>query len=135
MISIADVMTPRHRLISLAPEDTVWEARRLMARHGVRHLPVIQEERLVGLVSQTDILVAQNADTIRVRDIMILQVETIDARTNVRHAAQLMQQRKRSCLPVVRGDRLVGIVTDSDIVGIAITLMEQAEEVEPEALF
>lgn len=132
MISVSDVMTPMDRLVVLEPAATLWEARRQMAANGIRHLPVVERDQLVGLVSQTDVLVAQNGDPIRVREIMIRDVETIDARVNVRHAALLMQKRKLSCLPVMRSGRLAGIVTDSDFLGIAIALMEQMEEVEPE---
>lgn len=135
MISVAEVMTPRDRLVVLGPDATLWEARGLMASNGIRHLPVVDGEHLVGLVSQTDLLVAQNSDSIRVREIMIRDVETIDVRTQIRHAALRMQRRKLSCLPVMQGDRLVGIVTDSDFLGIAIALIEQMEEVEPEAQF
>lgn len=49
-----------------------------------------------------------------------------------RHAALLMLRRKRSCLPVTRDGELRGLVTDSDFLGVAITLMEQLEAVEPE---
>ena len=133
MINVASVMTPRERLVVLAPEATLWEARRLMASNGIRHLPVVDGGRLVGLVSQTDLLVAHNGDAVRAREIMVRDVQTIDARANVRHAAVAMQRRKVSCLPVTRDGRLVGIVTDADFLGIAIALIEQLEEVEPAA--
>jgi CBS domain-containing protein len=135
MISIANVMTPRERLVTLPPDATVREARRAMSANGIRHIPILEGDRLVGLVSQTDLLVAHNADPVRVRDIMVRDLRTVDARANVRHAAMLIQRRKVSSLPVMRNGRIVGIVTDSDFVGIAIALMEQLEEVESEHEF
>ncbi len=133
MINIASVMTPRDRLVVLTPEATLWEARSLMAGHGIRHLPVVDDGRLVGLVSLTDLLVAHNGDAVRAGEIMVRDVRTVDARANARHAALAMQRRKLSCLPVTRDGQLVGIVTDADFLGVAIALMEQLEEVEPVA--
>ncbi|MCA1790076.1 MAG: CBS domain-containing protein [Thioalkalivibrio sp.] len=65
--------------------------------------------------------------------IMVRNIDTVDERNNVRHAALLMFRRKRSCLPVTRDGNLRGIVTDSDFLEVAIALMEQMETVEPEA--
>ena len=132
MLSVADVMTPKHRLVLTGPGSTVREARRAMEANGIRHLPVVDRGRLVGLVSWTDILVASAGLAVRTGEIMVRHVDTIDPRANVRHAAMRMHRHRRSCLPVVRDGKLLGIITDSDFVGIAIALMEQMEDVEPE---
>jgi CBS domain-containing protein len=133
MLDISELMTPRRSLVIISPSSTVDEARRAMTAHAIRHLPVLDESgKLVGLVSQTDVLVAGHGDSQLVRDIMVREVDTVDERSNVRHAALLMFRRKRSCLPVTRDGELRGIVTDSDFLGVAITLMEQLEVVEPE---
>ena len=63
---------------------------------------------------------------------MVTKVSTVDESASLRGAAMRMEQHKIGCLPVVRGECLVGIITDSDFVGIAINLMEQMEDVEPE---
>jgi CBS domain-containing protein len=133
MLDISEIMTPRRSLVIISPGSTVDEARRTMTAHAIRHLPVLDESgKLVGLVSQTDVLVAGHGDSRPVRDIMVREIDTIDERSNVQHAALLMFRRKRSCLPVTRDGELRGIVTDSDFLGVAITLMEQLEVVEPE---
>jgi CBS domain-containing membrane protein len=133
MLDISEIMTPRRSLVIIGPGSTVDEARRAMAAHAIRHLPVLDDAgKLVGLVSQTDVLVAGQGDSRVVRDIMVREIETVDERSNVRHAALLMFRHKRSCLPVTRDGELRGIVTDSDFLGVAITLMEQLEVVEPE---
>ena len=103
-----------------------------MECNGIRHLPVVEDGRMVGLVSQTDLLVAAQHSAIRVHEIMVRNVDTVDPRANVRHAALRMQSLRRSCLPVLRDGTLEGIITDSDFVGIAIALMQQLEDVEPE---
>jgi len=87
----------------------------------------------MGLISQTDVLVAGNGGDRALREVMVREIDTVDERSNLRHAAMLMFRRKRSCLPVLRNDELRGIITDSDFLGVAITLMEQLESVEPEA--
>lgn len=134
MLDISDIMTPRQSLVSVHPDSTVDEVRRVMARHKIRHLPVLDDSgALVGLVSQTDVLVAGNGGPRSVREIMVRDLDTVDERNNVRHVALLMFRRKRSCLPVTRDGELRGIVTDSDFLGVAITLMEQLEAVEPDA--
>jgi CBS domain-containing membrane protein len=134
MLDVSDIMTPRRSLVIIGPDATVDEARRAMAAHAIRHLPVLgQDGELLGLVSQTDVLVAGDGGGKSVREIMVREIDTIDERSNVRHAAQMMFRHKRSCLPVTRDGRLQGIVTDADFIGVAIALMEQLEAVEPEA--
>jgi CBS domain-containing protein len=133
MLDVSDIMTPRQTLVVIHPESTVDEVRRAMATNKIRHLPVLDEAGvLVGLVSQTDILVAGSDGTRMVGEIMVRDPDTVDERDNLRHAAVLMFRRKRSCLPVTRDGELRGIVTDSDFLSVAITLMEQFESVEPD---
>jgi len=134
MLDISDIMTPRQDLVIIRPDSTVDEVRRVMAANKIRHLPVLDDAgALLGIVSQTDVLVAGNGSPRLAQEIMVRDVDTIDERNNVRHAALLMFRRKRSCLPVTRDGELRGIVTDSDFLGVAITLMEQLESVEPDA--
>jgi CBS domain-containing membrane protein len=65
---------------------------------------------------------------------MTRRVITVEPRDDARHAATLMARNQVGCLPVVRLRRLVGIITDADLVGTAIALMEQAEFADPEPL-
>ena len=135
MLDVREIMTPRRSLVIISPEATVEEARRTMAAHAIRHLPVLDDQgRLIGLVSLTDLLVAGNRANDKVSEIMVREIDTVDERSNVRHAALLMFRRKRSCLPVTRDGQLCGIVTDSDYLGVAIALMEQLESVEPDIM-
>jgi CBS domain-containing membrane protein len=133
MLDISDIMTPRRSLVIITPTATIDEARRTMSAHAIRHLPVVDEAgTLVGLVSQTDVLVAGDSGERPVSDIMVRELDTVDERSNVRHVALMMFRRKRSCLPVTRDGELHGIVTDSDFLSVAIALMEQLEAAEPE---
>jgi CBS domain-containing protein len=143
MFTIAEVMNTD--LFTLGPEDSVADARQLMAEHHIRHIPIVTDgNRLVGLVSQRDVLAAadsslvvapEDVDTeeshIEVSSIMSVSVNTIDENASLRGAAIYLQKHKIGCLPVVKGELLVGIITDSDFVAVAINLMETLEEQEP----
>jgi CBS domain-containing protein len=144
MFSVAEVMNTE--LFTLGEDNTVTEARALMSEHHIRHIPVVNgNNRLLGLVSQRDVLAAADSNLlvnprdaraqeafVSVASIMTVSVNTIEETANLRGAALYMQKHKIGCLPVVRGERLVGIITDSDFIAVAINLMEQMEELEPE---
>jgi CBS domain-containing protein len=144
MYNVIDIMTTE--VHTLAPDDSLQDARQLMANHNVRHIPVVAEDqRLVGLLSQRDVLAAadsillpQSGETeaiesrIAISSVMTLDPTTTDEHASLRGAALHMQHHHIGCLPVVREETLVGIITDTDFVSVAINLMEQMEAVEPE---
>ena len=133
MLDVSAIMTPRQRLVVVTPDATIDEVRLAMTANRIRHLPVLDTNGgLLGIVSETDVLVAGGGGVKPVADIMVRSPDTVDERDNVRHAALLMFRRKRSCLPVVRDGELRGIVTDSDFLSVAITLLEQSEVTEPD---
>ncbi len=143
MFTIAEVMNTE--LFTLTADSSVAAARQLMAEHHIRHIPIVAEgNRLVGLVSQRDVLAAADSSLvvspqensteeahIEVSSIMSVSVNTIGETASLRGAALYLQKQKIGCLPVVRGETLVGIITDSDFVSVAINLMETLEEQEP----
>ena len=134
MLDVSSIMTPRDRLVVISPDLSIDEVRRLMTANGIRHLPVLDKvDLLLGIVSETDVLLAGGGGSRPVAEIMVKSPDTVDARDHIRHAALLMFRRKRSCLPVLQDGRVCGIVTDSDFLSVVITLLEQSEEVEPEA--
>jgi CBS domain-containing protein len=67
-----------------------------------------------------------------VEDVMVTELMTVDERISVRQAALLIEKHRIGCLPVVTEGRLVGIITDTDFVGVAINLLELIEESELE---
>jgi len=131
-------------LVTIAPGATLADARKAMQDHRIRHLPVVEGDRkLVGLLTQTDVLAATDStlrdlenripeSEVLVRDVMITKVATIDRQASVRQAALFIESHRIGCLPVVTNGRLVGIITDTDFVGVAINLLEQIEEYEPQ---
>jgi CBS domain-containing membrane protein len=144
MFNVVDIMTTE--LHTLTPDDSMRDARKLMAEHNIRHIPIVEgNQRLVGLLSQRDVLAAADssllahadeADSVEshiaVSSVMTKDPATIDEHASLRGAALYLQKHRIGCLPVVKDRALVGIITDSDFVAIAINLMEQIESTEPE---
>jgi CBS domain-containing protein len=141
MFSLELVMTANP--VTISPSTPLSEASRLMQEHRFRHLPVVNAKgELVGLLTQTDVLSAtdsifREADNqmpvtnFPVEDIMVTDVKTVTEDTSVRQAAMFIEKHRIGCLPVMSGTKLVGIITDTDFVGVAINLLEQLEEFEP----
>jgi CBS domain-containing membrane protein len=130
MLSIDKIMTTD--LFTLRKEDSLANAEQLMREHRVRHIPIIDDKKhLIGLITQRDILAANLSDT-SVADVMRREIYTISESADMRSAALMLQNHKIGSLPVVREGVLVGIITDTDYVGLAINLLEQMEEAEQE---
>ena len=126
-------------LITIGSDDNLAKARELMHDNKIHHLPVVDGDDLVGLVSLTDVLAATDsilrqddsrisAQTIIVRDIMVTDVATVDEHATLRQAALFLEKHRIGCLPVMSDSKLKGIITDTDFVAVAIKLLEQLEE-------
>ena len=146
MLTVAEIMT--REPYTLTPDASLADARRLMAEHHIRHIPVVTGDgALAGLVSQRDVLAAEDSRLARgaaagvspgevaLAAVMTAPVQSIDEHASLRGTALHLQRNKLGCLPVLRNGLLVGIITDSDFVAIAINLMEQLEISEPEEDF
>ncbi len=134
MMTIDEIMT--RDPITLDQNRTLADASELMRQNRIRHIPVVGEEnKLVGLITQRDVLAAVAADgdeaSLKVSDVMRQKVQSIDENAQLRSAALTMQRAKIGCLPVFRNGQVIGIITDSDYVGLAINLLEQLESMEP----
>lgn len=128
MLSIDKIMTTD--LFTLHKDDSLADAEQLMRAHRVRHIPIIDDEKhLIGLITQRDILAANLSDA-NVADVMRREIYTISETADMRSAALMLQNHKIGSLPVTREGVLVGIITDTDYVGLAINLLEQMEEAE-----
>lgn len=144
MLTVDEIMT--REPYTLGPDDSLADARKLMAEHHIRHVPVLSGDgTLVGLVSQRDVLAAEDSSVLNapgsaaeryvaLSTIMTSPVQTVDEQASLRGTALHLQQHKLGCLPVLRNGRLVGIITDADFVAVAINLMEQLESSEPDEL-
>lgn len=140
MFSIEAIMSTN--LITVPPSATLAEARALMQEKRIHHIPVLDGDQLTGLISLTNVLAATDsflrddgsrihADEIGIEEAMVTDVATVDVSASLRHAALFLEKHKIGCLPVMDGGELVGIITDTDFVAVAINLLEQLEESEP----
>ena len=140
MFSIEAIMSTN--LITVTPSATLAEARSLMQDHRIHHIPVVDGEQIVGLVTLTNVLAATDsflrddnsrihANEIGIADAMVTDVATVDINAGLRHAALFLERHKIGCLPVLDEGKLVGIITDTDFVAVAINLLEQIEISEP----
>ena len=125
---VSDLMSSD--VVTLEEHESLSIADRVMTLGRIRHMPVVSEGRLVGLISQRNLL--HNAltdalgesrsenmevlDSIKVSDCMTKDPETCTSTTTLAEAADMMLKHKYGCLPVVDDDALVGILTESDFV-------------------
>lgn len=140
MMSLDMIMSTE--LATVTPDDTLATVRKIMHDKRIQHVPVVEEiDRLVGLVTLTDVLAATDSilrdeksrledREIKVADIMMRNLATVDEHASLRQAALFIEKHKIGCLPVVTDGKLRGIVTDTDFVGVAINLLEQIEDAE-----
>jgi acetoin utilization protein AcuB len=121
--------------ISTNRDTSLPEASRLMTDNGIRHLPVVEHGKLVGIVTWGDIREASASDAtsltvfelayllkkLPVGKIMTPRPITVTPTTAISRAAQLMLEHKIGGLPVVEDEKLVGILTESDIFQMLVT--------------
>lgn len=123
--------------ITVTPEDSFRHAMTLIRQKGIRHLPVVEEGRLVGIVTDRDLRQASPSpatsleihelhyllEKVKVREIMTAKVYTVAPETPIEEAARVMLQHKIGGLPVLRAGSLVGIITETDILRAFVEVM------------
>jgi CBS domain-containing protein len=131
MIAVADFMTKD--LVTVREADDVALAEALLRLGGIRHLPVVRDRKLVGILTHRDILRSGESGKPSARDLAVGSVMTKEP-TSVRpamglaHAAKIMLERKYGCLPVCEEDgTLVGIVTEADFVRFAADVVRDLD--------
>ena len=132
-------MTPNP--ITITPQTTLPEAHRMMLQYNIRRLPVVNKNKLVGIVTMSDIREAQASDLtmssvvelnslldrLPAREFMAYEPITISPEATIREAAQLMLRHKIGGLLVVENDELVGIITETDLCKLLVAETEYAQ--------
>lgn len=126
-VKVADAMSKK--VVAAKPNTSIFEAEKTMIQHGFRRLPIVQNEKLIGIVTVMDILrffgsshvfnhlqsrtITQVLQT-KILDIAVRDIVAVGPEVDVGQAAKLMRDRKVGALPVVQKKRLVGIITERD---------------------
>jgi acetoin utilization protein AcuB len=126
-----------HPVITLPPDKPIIDALNLLRRERIRRAPIIKNGKLIGIVSDHDLLNASPSQAtslsiwemnyllskITVSDVMSKNVITVDVNTPIEEAARIMADNKIGGLPVTREGKLVGIVTETDIFKLFLELL------------
>ncbi len=132
MAQVSEIMS--RGLITVDKNASLRRARRVLDQHRIRHLLVMDGKRLVGIVTDRDLRRAAPSskspltisereefmDELKVVEVMSRKLITASPDTTVREAARVMVSEKIGCLPVVNGNQLVGIVTETDLLEILV---------------
>lgn len=124
--------------VTVAPSTSVDEARHLLDTYGVRHLPVVDHGRVVGMISDRDVRLAHRAlatapadrEQVDVAAVMSTPVHVVDADAEIEQAARLMLSRRISALPVLDDGELVGLVTTTDCLLASLTPVVDQQQAE-----
>ena len=143
MLKVKDIMSKN--VITISPGNSVEEAAKILSNNNVSGLPVVEDGKLVGIVSESDLIVKDKKlhfpdyinviggiiylesykkfkkefkkfIAVKVEDLMSEKVITVNPEDTVEDAATIMSDKDVNRLPVVEGDKLVGIITRGDIV-------------------
>jgi CBS domain-containing protein len=132
--TVRDIMASE--VTTLGRNDSLQLAKDIMNLGRVRHFPVVDDDKVVGVVSQRDLYKAslgsvmkygekaQRAflEGIAVKEVMTDPAITIAPHASVQDAARLMMEKKIGCLPVLEGAKLVGIITETDMLKLIIDM-------------
>ncbi|HWQ68425.1 MAG TPA: CBS and ACT domain-containing protein [Patescibacteria group bacterium] len=127
----------RRSLVSVTQTDTLDHALTTLKRFNIRHLPVVKGDHVVGIVSDRDVKKAAPSpfdyptaeefraftSAVSIKDIMTKAVITVAPLTPIEEAASLMSQKRIGALPVVQEGRLVGMITETDVLGVITEMM------------
>lgn len=114
------------KVISITKKDTLQKAYQLMKEYSIRHLPVVEKGNLIGIVSDRDLrraLIPSLIDKINISEIMVKSPITVTPQTDIEEAAKLLCIHKIGCLPVVAGKKLVGIISETDLLSVLVKIL------------
>ena len=129
-------------VISVSPDAPINEVLVMFRNEHIRRAPVMKEGRLVGIVSERDLLNASPSSAttlsvwelnyliskVKVKDVMTKKVITVDADTPIEEAARIMADKKIGGLPVTSAGKVVGMITETDLFKILLELMGAREK-------
>ncbi len=118
-------------VVTISPDADLRNAIEIMHRHSIRHLPVVDGDRMLGFVTESNLrqyLLTDMLNELTTSDVMIINPITVDSNASIDYAARLIHEYKIGGLPVLDKRKLVGIITITDILGAFIELLGLLEE-------
>ncbi len=128
-ISVSTIMTTN--LISLNITDGLDKAEQLFKENSIRHIPVVKGDKIIGMLSLTDLLRISFADgayedeesvetvvynMFSIQQVMAKNIESVTPDTTIKEVAEILASKEFHALPVVENEKLVGIVTTTDLI-------------------
>ena len=128
-VPVSTIMTTS--IIKLNITDTLTKAETFFKKNHIRHIPVVNSNKIVGMLSYTDLLRISFADAVdendtiidstvynmfSVEQVMSKNLISVSPETTIKEAAEILATREFHALPVCKGDLLVGIVTTTDLI-------------------
>ena len=131
---ISTIMTKD--VITLTLNDNLFEAEKLFKQHHIRHIPVINKNKIVGMLSLTDLLRLSFVDSyndtetvdtaiysmLSVHQVMAKNTVKVDSNTSIKEVASLLASKEFHALPVVDNQKLTGIITTTDLLNYLVDL-------------
>ena len=114
------------KIVTISPDKRVGQALKLMQKHEIRHLPVMEHNRMVGWITSRDlreVLLASMLEEIKVGDVMLQAPLSVTPDTEVEEAARLIHEHKIGGMPVMEGDKLAGVITMQDLISAFIAML------------
>jgi CBS domain-containing membrane protein len=133
LVPVSTIMT--RNIVKLNLTDDLTKAEMLFKKHHIRHIPVVVGNKIVGMLSYTDLLRISFADAIdddeddvdttvynmfTVEQVMAKKVVSITSNTTIKEAAEILASHEFHALPVCEGELLVGIITTTDLINYLI---------------
>ncbi len=137
METVADIMTTD--VVTLLAEDNVHQARLLLKKFNIRHLPIVDVDgQFAGMLTQRDLLnsafnivekygvnkLAHKEEQLKIAEVMSREVKTLPTSTSLIEAGEYFLAHKHACLAIVDNGKLQGIVTSVDFVKLSIRLLK-----------
>lgn len=125
---VSKIMT--RELITLSLSDDLYKAEKLFKKHHIRHIPIVEDEHIIGMLSSSDLkrisfldsydsheVEVDNTiyDMLSIQQLMVKNIVKVNSSITVKSVAEILAENEFHALPVVENDILVGIVTTTDL--------------------
>lgn len=126
---ISSIMTKK--VLTLSTKDNLVTAESLFKKNKIRHIPIVENDKIIGMLSYTDLLRISFADAVdedeqtiettvydmfSIEQVMVSNVVTVKPGNTIKEIAEILAKKEFHALPVVENNKLVGIITTTDLI-------------------